>query len=218
MFVGKEAVILHADSDPSYPTAVLPRECVVKVFKTTLSEFKQREKYIKDDYRFKDRLGNKHMRKYIHLWAEKEMHNLMRMQKAGISCPEVICLKKHVLVMSFIGKDHRAAPKLKDANLKEANWIIAYEQVGVLRFYFIFYPLQILSFTFQVVQGMIDLFQKAKLIHADLSEYNILWYNDQCYFIDVGQSTEPLNLDSFHFLMRDCNNVINVSRKIKLYF
>lgn len=123
-------MVLHADTDPAYPVSVLPRECVVKVFKTTLSEFKQREKYIKDDYRFRDRLGNKHIRKYIHLWAEKEMLNLMRMQKAGIPCPEVISLKKHILVMSFVGKDHRPAPKLKDAVLKEADCIIAYKQVS----------------------------------------------------------------------------------------
>lgn len=64
---------------------------------------------------------------------------------------------------------------------------------------------------FQVVQGMKLLYHKARLIHADLSEYNILWYNGQCYFIDVGQAMEPRTLDAFHFLMRDCQNVINVS-------
>ena len=29
--------------------------------------------------------------------------------------PEVVVLKKHVLVMSFIGRDGQPAPKLKDA-------------------------------------------------------------------------------------------------------
>lgn len=59
MLLGKEAVILHADSDPKFSHAKepLPRECAIKVFKTTLSEFKQRDKYIKDDHRFKDRVG-----------------------------------------------------------------------------------------------------------------------------------------------------------------
>lgn len=128
--IGKEAVILHADSDAAYPECPLPKECVIKVFKTTLSEFKQRDKYIKDDYRFKDRIGKQTNRKTIQLWAEKEMHNLVRLQKAGIPCPEVVALKKHILVMSFIGKDHIPAPKLKDAALKAADYIIAYDQVS----------------------------------------------------------------------------------------
>lgn len=87
---GKEAVILHANTDPNYSGELtLPRECAVKIFKTTLNEFKQRDRYIKDDYRFKDRFSKQNNRTVIFMWAEKEMHNLMRMQKIGINCPEV---------------------------------------------------------------------------------------------------------------------------------
>lgn len=57
---------------------------------------------------------------------------------------------------------------------------------------------------------MKTLYTKARLIHADLSEYNILWYNNQCYLIDVSQSTEPCHNDAFQFLMRDCENVTKV--------
>ena len=57
------------------------------------------------------------------------MHNLVRMSKAGIPCPDVVLLKKHVLVMAFIGENHQAAPKLKDSILSSAQKIIAYEQV-----------------------------------------------------------------------------------------
>lgn len=99
------------------------------MFKTTLAEFKQRDKYIRDDFRFKDRIGKQTTRKIIQLWAEKEMHNLVRLQKAGIPCPDVVALKHHVLVMSFIGENHRPAPKLKDVNLSAADYIIAYDQV-----------------------------------------------------------------------------------------
>ncbi|KAF5270535.1 hypothetical protein FQR65_LT05433 [Abscondita terminalis] len=191
--IGKEAVILHAESDPSYPDGPLPKECVIKIFKTTLAEFKQREKYIRDDQRFKDRIGKQKTRRTIHLWAEKEMHNLMRLKKAGIPCPDVVCLKQHILVMSFIGDDHRPAPKLKDAIMGDADYILAYDQV---------------------IEAMKTLFEKANLIHADLSEYNILWHENQCYIIDVSQSTEPSHFDAFYFLMRDCENIINFfSRK-----
>lgn len=130
LFLGKEAVILHADSDPNFPLdSNVPKECVLKIFKTTLSEFKQRDKYIKDDHRFKDRIGKQTARKTVHIWAEKEMANLMRLAKAGIPCPKVVTLRKHVLVISFIGENHKPAPKLKDAIMNDADYIVAYDEV-----------------------------------------------------------------------------------------
>lgn len=127
--IGKEAVVLHANGCDVCPTKTVPKECCIKVFKTTLSEFKQRNQYIKDDHRFKDRIGKQTARKTVHIWAEKEMSNLERLKRAGIPCPELVHLKKHVLVMSFLGKDHKAAPKLKEAALSDAEYIVAYDQV-----------------------------------------------------------------------------------------
>lgn len=50
---GKEAVILHANSDPSYSgELVLPKECAIKIFKTTLNDFKQRDRYIKGNINY----------------------------------------------------------------------------------------------------------------------------------------------------------------------
>lgn len=65
----------------------------------------------------------------IRLWAEKEYHNLRRLHQAKIPCPEPILIKKHVLVMSLIGADQKAAPKLKEVRLSSADLSIAYEQV-----------------------------------------------------------------------------------------
>ncbi|KAH8298186.1 hypothetical protein KR018_010579 [Drosophila ironensis] len=199
---GKEAVILHANSDANYtgsnehghqsgvlmPANLLPRECAIKIFKTTLNEFKQRDRYIKDDYRFKDRFSKQNHRVIINMWAEKEMHNLMRMQAIGLNVPEVVVLKKHVLVMRFIGDNHNAAPKLKDARLSAAETSCAYEEI---------------------VAAMHKLYNEAKLVHADLSEYNILWFQDKCWFIDVAQSVEPKHPSALEFLMRDCGNIVN---------
>lgn len=186
---GKEAVILHADSDPNYAgDLVLPKECAIKIFKTTLNEFKQRDRYIKDDYRFKDRFSKQNNRTVINMWAEKEMHNLIRMQKCGINCPEVVVLKKNLLVMSFIGNNNIAAPKLKNAILSDAEFSLAYEEI-----------LGIMS----------KLYNDCKLVHADLSEYNILWHDDKCWLIDVAQSVEPGHPSALEFLMRDCGNISN---------
>lgn len=184
---GKEAVILHADSNPDYEGELnLPAEFAVKVFKTTLNEFKQRDVFIKDDYRFKDRFNKQNSRKVIFMWAEKEMRNLTRMKRFGINCPDIIALKKNVIVMSFLGANKIAAPKLKEADLNRAKMAKAYREV---------------------VDAMYRLYNDAKLIHGDLSEYNILWHNDRCYIIDVAQSVEPSHSSALQFLMRDCEKI-----------
>jgi len=51
-----------------------------------------------------------------------------RMKKCGIPCPSVVLLKKHILVMSFIGEERNPAPKLKDATLSDAEYELAYDQ------------------------------------------------------------------------------------------
>ncbi|XP_023663201.1 serine/threonine-protein kinase RIO3 [Paramormyrops kingsleyae] len=188
---GKESVVFHADGGSLEEKAV-PTECVLKVFKTTLNEFKNRDKYIKDDYRFKDRFSKLNPRKIIRMWAEKEMHNLARMKKAGILCPEVVILKKHILVMSFIGLDHVPAPKLKEVKLGAEDMKGAY---------------------YQVLQVMQQLYQECNLVHADLSEYNMLWHDGKVWLIDVSQSVEPTHPHGLEFLFRDCRNVSTFFQK-----
>ncbi|XP_061820998.1 serine/threonine-protein kinase RIO3 [Nerophis lumbriciformis] len=188
---GKESVVFHANGG-SLDEQPIPDEVVLKVFKTTLNEFKNRDRYIKDDYRFIDRFTKLNPRKIIRLWAEKEMHNLSRMKKVGIPCPDVVMLRKHILVMSFIGKDHIPAPKLKDVMLSSDDMRDAY---------------------YQVLNMMQQLYQKCNLVHADLSEYNMLWHQGKVWLIDVSQSVEPLHPHGLEFLFRDCKNVSTFFQK-----
>lgn len=60
------------------------------------------------------------------------------------------------------------------------------------------------------------MYEKCKLIHSDLSEYNILWHNDRCHFIDVSQAVEPTHENAFHFLLRDCRNVVSFFKRAGL--
>lgn len=190
---GKEAIILHAETDQNNPERPdLPKEVAIKIFSTTLNEFKQRDRYIKDDFRFKDRFSKQNNRTVIGMWAEKELHNLNRLKKAQIACPEVVLLKKHVLIMSFIGRDSQPAPKLKEAKLSNAEWICVYEEI---------------------VEIMCKMYREARLIHADFSEYNILWYDSKPIIIDVAQAVEPIHPAALEYLMRDCDNITNFFAK-----
>ncbi|XP_043193542.1 serine/threonine-protein kinase RIO3-like isoform X3 [Amphibalanus amphitrite] len=191
---GKEATVFHAwggsmeNEAEDIRQVEIPDECAIKVFKTTLNEFKTREKYIKSDIRFKDKISKQNPRKMVHLWAEKEMCNLKRLTNAGIRCPLPLVLKQHVLLMSFIGDRQRPAPKLKDVLLSEKQWRQAYRQV------------------LEMTQTM---YEKCHLVHADLSEYNILYHDGACWFIDVSQSVEPFHPEALTFLYRDCVNITN---------
>lgn len=184
---GKESVVLHANGGTGSDHLV-PRECAIKVYKTTLNEFKTRGKYVQGDFRFKDKFSKLNPRNVIHLWAEKECHNLIQMHKVGILCPEVVILKKHMLVMSFLGEDHVPARQLKETELSACELAIAYEDC---------------------ITTMKKLYCEAHLVHADLSEYNILWHNGHCWFIDVSQAIDRNHPRALEFLFRDCNNICN---------
>jgi len=190
---GKESIVIHCEGGVTVSTK-LPEECALKVFKTTLLDFKSRSKYIKGDSRFiKDEYKKQNPRRIIKLWAIKEYQNLLRMKKYSIPCPEVFLLKKHVLVMKFIGEDNVPAPKLKDANLT-SNMIS--------------------SALDQCLKYMEKMYKKCGLVHADLSPYNMLWHKDQLYFIDVSQAVEKHHPHAYEFLLKDCENVTNFFRSI----
>ena len=186
---GKEAVVYHGIGG-NIDKQITSGEVAIKVYKTTLNEFRNREPYIKEDYRFKDKFSKANNRKIIPLWAEKEMHNLNRILRAGIPCPQVVCLMKHVLVMTFIGVDGRSAPILKDAVLNDSQVNKAYaDSVNIMKV----------------------MYTNCGLIHADLSEFNLLWHQNKVWVIDVSQSVIPTHPNALGFLLRDCINVTNVS-------
>lgn len=189
---GKEAVVLHGEGNCHNEDMEIPKEIAVKIFSTTLNEFKQRDRYIKDDFRFKGHMKQNN-RNIIQLWCEKEFHNLNRLKKAQIPCPSPIIFKKHILIMSFIGNGHEhPAPKLKDVKLSKADMICAYEEV---------------------VDIMKRMYHDARLVHADFSEYNILYHEGKLFVIDLAQAVEPCHSSAFSFLMRDCHNITTYFEK-----
>jgi len=51
------------------------------------------------------------------------------------------------------------------------------------------------------------MYHECKLVHADLSEYNILYHDSHLYIIDVSQSVEHDHPHAFDFLRNDVKNV-----------
>ena len=120
---GKEANVYHClGSEESGSMAI-------KIFKTSILVFKDRDRYVSGEFRFRQGYGKKNPRKMVQTWAEKEMRNLVRIHNAGIPSPRPHLLRSHVLVMDFLGQDGWPAPRLKDANISVSKARELYRQV-----------------------------------------------------------------------------------------
>lgn len=109
-----------------YPEGTPYREYAVKIFKTSILVFKDRERYVAGEYRFRNGHCKGNPRKMVKLWAEKEVRNLKRLSLCqAIKVPVPHIFKNNVILMDFIGTDGVAAPRLKDAPL--TDWTDAYE-------------------------------------------------------------------------------------------
>ena len=94
---GKEANVYHAYSFDG------TEEYAIKIYKTSILVFKDRDKYVEGEFRFRNGHCKSNPRKMIKLWAEKEMRNLKRINQSSIPSPEPIFIKSNVLMMKFIG-------------------------------------------------------------------------------------------------------------------
>uniref|UniRef100_A0A8C5M9Q7 Serine/threonine-protein kinase RIO1 n=1 Tax=Leptobrachium leishanense TaxID=445787 RepID=A0A8C5M9Q7_9ANUR len=176
---GKEANVYHASTSSGESRAI-------KIYKTSILMFKDRDKYVSGEFRFRHGYCKGNPRKMVKTWAEKEMRNLIRLNTAGIPCPEPIMLRSHVLVMGFIGKNDSPAPLLKNAPLSGSKARELY---------------------LDVIHYMRRMYQEARLVHADLSEFNMLFSNGKVYIIDVSQSVEHDHPHALEFLRKDSANV-----------
>jgi len=178
---GKEANVYHALTPQSTHLAL-------KIYKTSILVFKDRDRYVTGEYRFRRGYSRRNPRKMVRLWAEKELRNLRRLRAADIPCPEPFEVRQNVLVMSFLGnREGWASPRLKDAEINDQS-VYA-------------------SLYSELVLNIRKLFHQCKLVHADLSEYNILYHEGHLYIIDVSQSVEHDHPSAFDFLRSDIKNV-----------
>jgi RIO kinase 1 len=151
----------------------------IKIYLTTSAEFKRgRMMYIKGDERFK--AARKDTRSLVNLWALKEYRNLKQARDAGVRVPAPIKVEGNVLLMKFIGRNGNPAPLLRETPLDHPGRV--YDKIaGALR----------------------RLYQRAELIHGDLSEYNIMMIDTEPVLFDFAQAVPPSHPMARIFLERD---------------
>lgn len=154
----------------------------MKIYRTSALDFKKMKQYVIGDPRFR-RIGSK-THQIIKTWAEKEYKNYKRSWEAKIQIPQPFLVRRNILIMEFVGTDDIAAPLLKNAIVED------YEEVYN-----------------DVFSMMKIMYKEAKLVHADLSEYNILYVDGKSWIIDVGQSVLKHHPYAIKFLVRDLANI-----------
>ena len=163
----------------------------VKIYRISTSTFKHMTQYILGDPRFKT--FHKNRRDIAYTWTSKEFKNLELLESIGILAPKPIKKHNNILVMEYIGSEEKPAPMMRDIILSNPKKVF-----------------QIL------INSISDMYHKARLVHADLSPFNILIYDNKPYIIDLGQGVLLDHPSAQEFLKRDIYNIVSYFRKYNI--
>ncbi len=130
--------------------------------------------------------------------AMAEYDILMNCFKVGMHSPTPIGRVANMLTMRFIGDGTIPAPQLKDVKLEE--------------------PEKVLD---QILDDYLIMYRDAHYVHGDLSRYNILWWQERPWIIDVPQAYEVGPFSDMPMvealLRRDIQNVLGYFEEYGVY-
>ena len=187
---GKEATVYCCSADPSTGVELL----AAKVYRARkFRAFSGARKYAGDRVVLDKRAGRametrteKGRRMAHHAWIEWEWETLCRLHDAGASVPSPLAASDDAILMEFVGDQETAAPQLRHVQLDP-------EQAR-----------QALARLLQDVELLLD----CHLVHGDLSAYNVLWWADRPWIIDVPQSIDlHASRNGYAHLRRDVENL-----------
>ena len=156
------------------------KDVALKIYLVTASSFKKRKPYLLGDPRFlRIKKGTRNM---VELWAQKEFRNLIQCVKSGVPSVKPLHVLKNVLVIGFVGKNGVPAKTLVEIEVDDSDYKNA---------------ISIIS----------ELYKKAKLVHADFSEYNIFKTKNGLIVFDLGSAVDIRHKNAKEFLERDIKNI-----------
>ena len=160
------------------------RPRILKIYKIETSAFKKMDEYLIGDPRFKS--IKKKKRNIVYMWCRKEFSNLKRAHNHSVSVPEPYGFLKNLLVMEAItNKNGSLAKPINDEELRNPE-----------------------KFLWMVVEDMRKLYRDARLVHGDISEYNILNKDNKPVLIDFAQGVLITHPRAEVFLERDVKNLV----------
>ena len=115
-------------------------------------------------------------------WIGHELDIMRTLWEAGADVPYPVELAGDGILMELIGDETEAAPRLVSARLTASDLSAAFTQL---------------------VENL-HILARASIVHADLSPFNVLWWQGRICLIDFPQATDLLlNPQGFDLLHRD---------------
>lgn len=102
------------------------------------------------------------------LWIKREYYLLKKLHVEGVHVPEVFAYTDTAILMQYLGDKNRAAHRLVDTKLTPSEKQAAR----------------------QIIEQDMRTLYEIGIIHADLSPYNILWWNNLPWMIDFPQAVD----------------------------
>lgn len=162
----------------------------IKIYRVVTSDFKKMLNYIEGDPRFRLKTSNK--RQVVNAWVKKEFRNLKRAYEAGVKVPRPFIARNNILIMEFIGDDEgNPAPLMKHSQINNPEFLLQ-----------------------KIIEYLYILYNDAKLVHGDLSSFNILLDDGEPVIIDLSQSLIIDHPLSEELLNRDISNLVNDFKKL----
>jgi RIO kinase 1 len=161
---------------------------IVKIYRLHSCNFNKMYSYISSDPRFENLKNQRRL--VIFKWVQREYRNLL-IAREKILVPKPITFMNNVIVMESIGKNI-PAPQLKDKIPQNKE-----------------------KFASEILDAVKKMYNLG-VVHADLSEFNILNHNEKPYFIDFSQGTSVKDPNSFEYLERDLKNIKRFFNKYEL--
>ncbi|MDE1858007.1 MAG: serine protein kinase RIO [Thaumarchaeota archaeon] len=158
----------------------------VKIYLVSASDFRKRMSYIAGDRRFGKLPSGS--RDTIYLWTRKEFKNLQLADTAGIRVPKPRAFLKNILIMEYVGVPPQPAPTFAESEVDEADYKWTFETIGTL-------------------------WRKAKMVHADFSEFNVFKTPEGDVLFDMGSAVLATHPQAVQFLKRDVSNMVRFFRK-----
>ena len=138
------------------------------------------------DRRATERMTNYGKKLLTEKWTGHELDMMQQAWRAGVNVPYPVGERGDGLLMQYLGDHERAAPRLAEARLGKS-------EIGRARE--------------QLVENLRRLVG-AGFVHADLSAFNLLWWEDAVWLIDFPQAVDvTANPHAFDFLHRDLANI-----------
>ncbi|MGC8565309.1 MAG: serine protein kinase RIO [Thermoplasmata archaeon] len=159
------------------------RYYALKIYRTSTLNFNSIIKYIDGDYRFEHIKRTKSG--IISVWAQKEFRNLSDCYRVGVNVPKPITFKENTILMQYLGTKNYAAPILKDTIMED--------------------PMELFQ---DIKLNITKMVNDANLVHGDLSEYNIVYFKERPFIIDVSQALPLKHPNAKELLERDARNMV----------